>query len=156
MAASYLKKAFDPVLMRRIALETYRVMREVEAEVVVVRGLSGIVVATAMAALFNTPFAVVRKDKESSHSTNGFEVNTDRSDFSDRIYDDWMIVDDLIATGATLRAIAESIKESLTIEGRCKGIALYANGDSSTSERKFWKINGYDAPIFDVGKGIDG
>lgn len=35
MAAGYLKKAFDPVQLRRIALETYRVMRERDAGVIV-------------------------------------------------------------------------------------------------------------------------
>ena len=153
MASGYLKKAFDPVLLRRIALETYLVMQQVEAEVVIARGLSGIVVATAMGTLFNAPFAIVRKPDESTHSTNGsLEVHTDRvGSYSERIYDDYIIVDDLISTGATMKAIAAAAKSSSTIDGRCVGIALYGNQYSGTSSKGTWEINGKQVRIFNVG-----
>jgi orotate phosphoribosyltransferase-like protein len=151
MAASYIKRAFDPVLLRRIALETYQVMRSVGAEVVVVRGLSGTVVATTMAALFNTPFAIVRKPNESSHSSFGLEVHTVFSEetFNNETYRDWIIVDDLISTGTTIREIKDKVDSSV-IKGICKGIVLYANENSTQRNAVVWKVGRYKVPITNV------
>lgn len=153
MAASYLKKAFDPAKLRRIALETYRVMQTRQAEVIVARGLSGIVVATACGALFNAPFAIVRKENEGSHSGASLEVHTDREEgrYGSREYNDWLIVDDFIVTGLTMDEIGKAVARAGGFTGRCVGIALY---NYKASTHTSWRINGYSTPAFDVG-GID-
>lgn len=148
MAASYMKQAFDTVLLRRIALETYRIMQEVDAEIVVARGLSGIVIVTSMAALFNTPFAIVRKANEQRHSTNLVEISG--SEYQK--YTNWIVVDDFISSGETMHEIAYAMERELTRDdqayqaylcGVCKGIVLYGY---RRDDYKHW--NG--VPVFPV------
>jgi adenine/guanine phosphoribosyltransferase-like PRPP-binding protein len=67
MPSSHLRKVFDPETLRRVARESERLRVEHGADIVVVRGLSGTLAASAMNAMFGTPFAVVRKQNEISH-----------------------------------------------------------------------------------------
>lgn len=103
-----------------------------------------------MAALFDTPFAIVRKPDESTHSSWGLEVHAPYDmDYVER-YDDWIIVDDLISSGKTVTAIVEAVHKSPLISGKCVGIALYANDNSSSSHLKSWQIGRWDVPMIDV------
>ena len=151
MAAGYLKHAFDPKLTRRVALETCKVMQYVDADIVVVRGLSGSLIASAMSTLFGIPFAVVRKPGETSHSLAAIEIAGDWPR-----YDNWIIVDDFIATGHTVEEIGRAVKERKNdfgeIQGRCVGIVLYGS-----RRRKYenWDINGKQVQIYPIDVGDD-
>lgn len=138
MASCYLNNVFNPCRLRRIAIEAEVIREREKAEIVVVRGLSGVLVATAMSTLFGTPFAVVRKDTESSHG--------EPLELGDRLgkFKNWIIVDDLISSGKTIEQIADRVRYCWSISGKCKGIILYH--DRSAGET--WEVLEKKVPIF--------
>lgn len=141
MASYYLNNVFNPFRLRRIAIEAEVIREREKAEIVVVRGLSGVLVATAMSTLFGTPFAVVRKDTESSHG--------EPLELSDRLgkFKNWIIVDDLISSGKTIEQIADRVRVyqcCWSISGKCKGIILYRDSRSGAT----WEVLGKKVPIF--------
>lgn len=150
MATGYLRKAFDPVKVKKLAKETAAIAVKVGADVVVCRGLSGIIVATVVGAIYKIPFAVVRKDTESTHSSNSIEVHNE----SVAAYEDYIIVDDFIASGTTLREIENAIKNDnkWSIKGDCVGIVLYNDSNDYMSRN----INGHTAPIFRIDRNKKG
>lgn len=153
MASSHLRKVFDPATLRIIAAETERLRVEHGAAIVVVRGLSGTLVASAMSAMFGTPFAVARKSNEVSHGS-AVEVVAYSEAGEQKEYQDWIIVDDLIASGTTVKAIREAVDNYApsTIQGRCVGIVLYHwRGDRPEQDLG----GGYSVPVFPIGQTVD-
>ncbi len=117
------------------------------ADIVVVRGLSGIMVATAMSLLHRTPIAIVRKPTENSHGSSVETVGDGLFDATPR-YNDWMIVDDLISSGKTVREIHEAFSSHWTVDGDCIAIALYNADEASDGSHN---IGGREIPTFDIG-----
>ena len=139
MSSQHLRKPFNPVQLRKIAAEMEHRRKDSGADVVVVRGLSGILLASAMSTLFDTPIAVVRKPNEQSH---GYEIEVvDEEELDDyrtqsKTYGNWVIVDDLVASGTTVRSILEAVKrQNATFTGQCVGILLY---NSDYESRDTW------------------
>lgn len=150
MPSYHLRKVFNPETLRRVAAESERLRIELGADIVCVRGLSGTLAASAMCSTYGTPFAVVRKDNEISHGRTVEVVDYD--DNGDRQYHDWIIVDDLIASGHTVKMItAGVIAYDDTILGRCKGIVLYHALDDA-EERD---MGGYSVPVINIGKKVE-
>lgn len=86
-------------------------------EFIAVRGMSGALISGLVAAHFRKSISIVRKPKavESSH---GLRLE------GTQVARDYIIIDDCIYTGATIRAILTGIGE-LAPESRCMGIFLY-------------------------------
>lgn len=160
MVSEYLKNAFIPEELERIANSVYRVVKETNSELIVARGISGTIVVSAVAAIHKIPFAIVRKPNESSHSYEEVELTDKvlRSVYTNAIdyttyHTNWLIVDDLISTGATVRIIAKAIVDEQEVNGdiagKCTGIVLYAE---HRARRDVYKLPalGYDVPIFKV------
>lgn len=146
MPSSHLRKVFDPEKVKKIAAETERLRIEYGADIVCVRGLSGTLAASAMNTLFGTPFAVVRKPDEKSH---GRPVEfVDEWDVDVRSYDHWIIVDDLIASGRTVREIRQAIGgyTPCSIRGRCQAIVLY-HESGYDNRTEFDLGDGYIVPV---------
>lgn len=147
MPVEYLRRAFDPHSLKRIADYTFKTACRVDAEIIVARGLSGTIIAAAVAAAHGMPFGIVRKPTESGHSSAGIEVTEDLNGYAPA-YHNYLIVDDFICTGTTMRAIEEEIQNYRhKISGNCRGIVLY---NSYGTDRTVWEINGHDAPIYRI------
>lgn len=152
MPSPHLKHVFDPESLRKIATETERLRVELGAGIMAVRGLSGTLVASAMNVMFGTPFAVARKPNELSHGSAVELVDYyyDSEGFHDRRYENWLIVDDLIASGRTVREIYRevAVRDNI-IRGECKGIVLY----HSDYGRSFTMVvdAGPVVPVFYIG-----
>lgn len=91
---------------------------KVEFKYIVVRGLSGILMGTLVAHRMGKTLAVVRKKDEGSH---GFSVEAG-GNWGDVMKDNFIIIDDLIDSGATVHAIFTEMKDYNII---CSGIFLY-------------------------------
>lgn len=137
MAAGYLKKAFDPKTLKVIAKETYNIAIELDVDIIIVRGLSGVLVAAAIAAKYNMPFGVVRKPSEVSHSTSTLEW----PDYG--MYKTGLIVDDFIVSGATIQTIVDTVGRH-TPKTKLTGLVLY----NAVNEDR---IRYAGMPIFKVG-----
>jgi adenine/guanine phosphoribosyltransferase-like PRPP-binding protein len=81
------------------------------------RGMSGAMVAPAVAIKLGKPFILVRKRGDGSHSEHQVEGAVGCSRY--------IIVDDLIASGETVRAIQDDV--SRHSKATCVGIALWFN-----------------------------
>lgn len=86
------------------------------------RGMSGALVAPLVAREMRKKLLMVRKAKDSSHS-----MHTVEGDFSTKQY---VIIDDMISSGNTLRGIIEDVKKDFIKERvatlpECVGIVLY-------------------------------
>lgn len=149
MPSAHLEKVFDPIQLRRIALQTELLRLQRQADIVVARGLSGTIVAAAMSTLFGTPFAIVRKLEETSHGRSLEVIDTD-DNFRTIRYSNWVIVDDLISSGATVQAIMDRIARHPDIfQGECTGIILYHN--TNTIEDTYSIDDGRTFPLFYIG-----
>lgn len=112
----YLNPVFNE--LPEIAKYVAKIMDEVKADIVVGRGLSGSLVAAAVNALYGKKYAVVRKDDE-NHSS--YEVE---SSGNDNKHGDYIIVDDLICTGRTIKNIRDRVRDTYEF-GNLIGIVLY-------------------------------
>lgn len=87
-------------------------------ELIAFRGMSGALVGPMVAARLNKEFLMVRKRKDNSHSS--FDVEGTVPVTSQR----YIIVDDFICSGRTVRTVIDKISEVLP-EAECVGIAVY-------------------------------
>jgi adenine/guanine phosphoribosyltransferase-like PRPP-binding protein len=142
MGVSYIRKALDPKTLKKIALGTYKVYKEVNADVIVARGLSGSIIASAVGAKYGVPFAIVRKPMEGSHSAELIEMATEG-----KTYKDWIIVDDFISSGNTIRTIMEAVEKDGNFNGKCKAIVLYNDMDK---DHRFTSDKHGDVPVFRI------
>lgn len=154
MASMYLRKTFNPKLLPGIATKVYKTAREIGAEIIVGRGLSGTIVASAIGAMYEFPFAIVRKDGESSHAEHTLEIS--EPEYDDRYvcnkWGNWCIVDDFIVSGRTVEEIAKEIKSQYWIfTGDCVGIILY-NVGGQVSDSHWIETLERSVPIYRVGK----
>ena len=101
------------------------------------RGLSGSLIVPTLAGLMKKEFLAVRKDGESSHSRYPIEGNYACQKF--------IIVDDLIHSGKTIKEISDSVKaeiqSSMGHTPELVGIALY-NGDPYSEESSYRTVLG--------------
>jgi adenine/guanine phosphoribosyltransferase-like PRPP-binding protein len=110
-----------------------------DIDTIAVRGVSGMVMGAQLALKLNKNLCVVRK-KDGSHSDNDVESGM-------AFQGNYIILDDLIDTGATIKAILKKIKENDAQAVRsngwenkavghstCLGIYLYRNNDVSSLE----------------------
>lgn len=128
--ASYLKNVFDRKQRRTVINKAVEILKEAKKELqfeaIAFRGLSGAVVAPEIADALDVDIIAVRKP-DNSHSYNSVEHNDYHSKY--------IIVDDLIDTGRTIKAIVEEIKIKMGTTPQLVGIYLY-NPTCMTDNRK--------------------
>lgn len=115
MRAYYLKEAMDREDRKQALRWLGQVMREIDKETpfdaVAVTGLSGLLMGPVVADRLGKGIIVVRKEGEKNHSGYAIESSVSGK---------YVIVDDFISTGATIRRIVDNVGEG------CVGICLYA------------------------------
>jgi phosphoribosylpyrophosphate synthetase len=83
---------------------------------IVVRGTSGLLVGPEVASRLKKPLGVVRKKTDNSHYCYGYEGTV--------IGSRYIIIDDFIASGDTVRAIVKEM-ESVLPDSKCVGVYCY-------------------------------
>jgi adenine/guanine phosphoribosyltransferase-like PRPP-binding protein len=109
--SSYLSKAFDPNLRTTVA-EAVKILKPhlKEFDAIAVRGTSGLIIGSILSYLLRKSLVVVRKPYavESSHKVYDVECPIKNGSY--------LIVDDQIATGTTVKAMQKAINEYTTLK----------------------------------------
>lgn len=114
--SNYLSKVYNPcifsALVREATAEIKRLREELQFDAIAFRGSSGCALAYPVGAALEIPLIYVRKPEECSHGRpqEGF-------DGAVRTY---IIIDDFISTGKTVRTIMETLQPA-----QCLGIVTY-------------------------------
>jgi len=95
-----------------------------EFDTIVCCGISGIVFGLPLARKMGRKIVIVRKDGDGTHSTNRVESDC----FANEV-GNYIIVDDLIDSGATLERILKEMKEHSGKKGKHVATYLYAGGN---------------------------
>lgn len=116
--SSYLHHALEPAKVRPFIAAAVKLLRGKSFEAIAFRGMSGAVVAPLLAYSMNKSLIMVRKpeDKYSSHATLPVEGDINAANY--------IIVDDCVATGRTIRTILAEV-EIFAPEAQCIGVLLY-------------------------------
>lgn len=120
-SGGYTEVHYSPRAMRAhaAALAAYlpELMRDTGAEAIAVQGKSGIAMAFAVSMLIDIPIIVVRKPSEGSHGreVEGPNINIRR----------YLILDDLVATGSTVRRVVDRLSEYSAYNLECAGVVVY-------------------------------
>ena len=102
--SGYMKAAFDPDLLIRIAERTIDIDDLDSFDTMIGTGLSGALAIPTLARYFGKNWAIVRKDNDNSHGMYRVEGTFGNS---------WVFVDDLIASGRTLCNVFAAMKNHI-------------------------------------------
>jgi len=148
MISTYLEPVITKPQVLIPAFIEYIEKQNLEFDAILCRGTSGIIPASIIGYLLDVPVVVVRKHEETSHSYTNFEG---------QCYDRYIIIDDMIDSGATIDAIIKEAKDAAKIpnnwigrkcrESKIVGIFLY-NYAFSPKTRKKIKIYPFREYIF--------
>jgi adenine/guanine phosphoribosyltransferase-like PRPP-binding protein len=118
MQTDYLSSVFAdyPNKLNLIIRQTVRELKKIEFDVIVVRGVSGLLLGVTLSKRLKKGLVVVRKPNEGTHSTFICEGTMPTRG------NKWIIVDDILVTGNTLRAIFRAL--AYCIDGFV-GVYLY-------------------------------
>lgn len=94
--------------------------RQAKIDAIAGCGHSGLLVAGAMGYILNIPVIAVRKGSNEAKA-DGFKVNAVLSQPATR----WAIIDDLVASGDTVKRIVETSREAGLVHGNPKLLLLY-------------------------------
>ena len=123
---SYLSSYMRPATLGRAVDNLCRLAidKRLEFDTVVFRGVSGALVAPGVALKLGKLLAVCRKPTEKAHCSAGLET-------SYLPVHRYVIVDDFICSGSTIRAILEDVK-AREPSAVCVGVLLYADKPEDT------------------------
>lgn len=99
---------------------------------ILLRGVSGLLVGPTVAMQLGKPFIILRKPNDGSHSQQKFETgNLDPLDADSDFPISYIIIDDLISTGTTIKSIKESVEKkaryyNVEREVNLRAVFLYA------------------------------
>lgn len=122
-------------MVDKLILSAKQMRREVGFDTIAFQGTSGAAAAYILAKELYVPLICIRKENDKSHYTrdNGlFEGSLEAKRY--------IIVDDFICSGATVRRIENIIHEKLKGEAKCVGYLMYS------SSRDPYKH--YDRPVW--------
>jgi orotate phosphoribosyltransferase-like protein len=122
MSVSYSSKPHNPetlkLIVKRAKIDLTPIMKSTSKKIgFAFRGTSGALVAPILAHQFNTSCVVVRKPTEERHSSLAVEYSNDLTHY--------IIVDDFISSGKTIKNIKDDIKTHSTLD--FIGVWLYQN-----------------------------
>jgi len=88
-------------------------------DAIVCTGISGLLVGPTLAYMLSKRLAIVRKDCDrNNHATERVESGLNKKDR-------WIFVDDLIASGETIRHVERTMNKLIGFEGKMAGHYLY-------------------------------
>lgn len=114
--AGHLERGLNPDLRRMTVENVIRVLRHYDFDAIAFTGLSGSLIVPTVAMLMNKTLLAVRKDNDKCHSGRLVE-----GDYNARRY---IIVDDMISSGDTLRSIVDKISSAVP-NAHCLGSLEY-------------------------------
>jgi hypothetical protein len=118
---SYSHEAFASSL-DHIIYNFLAVTQDVQVGSLVGRGLSGALVIPTVARTLGIPFAIMRKNDESSHGSPGGIEGT--------ITDNWVFFDDFVETGKTFQEVCNNLRSYFYSEPlKCAGLYQYQRTD---------------------------
>lgn len=146
--AMWLKTLFDPEdltsVCNNIANEINHDKLLMSIDAIAITGISGAVLGGAISFLTGIPLIVIRKD-DKTHS--GYDV--EYSDELNRLNTlHYIIIDDLIATGATIQKIQEKINKRIGVNELVK---IYLYHDSASKASFTMENLDINCPIFAIG-----
>jgi orotate phosphoribosyltransferase-like protein len=100
--AEYLSRIIRTENLRKTLKDTRKVLEKLQFDAIAFRGMSGAMLAPTLALRMNKTLLMVRKGTENSHSTRPVE--------GDKAARRYVIVDDLVDSGCTVRAICDEVK----------------------------------------------
>jgi orotate phosphoribosyltransferase-like protein len=116
-APNWLIPSLDPRYRRRIVANASMTLRRVRFDGIVVTGISGLAMGSAIAYEMDKHLVAVRKNREQCHSRNSIE-NILGDSFT------WIFIDDHITSGETVERVFTSMARSYP-HAPCAGIFLY-------------------------------
>lgn len=127
-APDYDEAAFIPEVRAFLVRKIVQVIKKEfpQTKAIAGRGNSGIPLASIVSYKMNLPMIAARRDRHEGHdnrATNGYIGDGD-----------YIIVDDLIASGHTVSQIVNAAREA-GCKGKCGGIILYGGGSDRHSHR---------------------
>jgi adenine/guanine phosphoribosyltransferase-like PRPP-binding protein len=114
-------------------------IRNLKFDAIAVRGISGMLVGSPLAAATESQLIIVRKDTEKTHSDSKVEGWGRKQNI--------LIVDDFIETGETIDQIYESIMEKCD-SPKIVGILLYASTAKQCDLNTYQHPDGTDFPVY--------
>lgn len=100
--------------------EAIKNLKGVEFDTIVVTGVSGLVFGVPLAQRMKKHIAIIRKDKDGTHSHKSIEATVKRDEFGR-----WLFVDDLIDTGKTETRVKAKVKEHTDCNSTYVGAYLF-------------------------------
>lgn len=128
MHAEYLKSVFDVRLRNRTVAAIVKILKtnRVKYDTIAVSGVSGITMGSMVAFHLKKRLAIVRKKSDVTHSWITVEHLSESRNKGK--FHRYVIIDDLISSGDTVKNIAANIKKETNGKGECVGTVLYDNG----------------------------
>lgn len=124
-SASWLHPILCPGGLKLEVASAARALKKIEFDAIAFTGLSGAVLASAVALKMDKLLYCVRKVGENRHSDYDVEGPLGKLRY--------IIIDDLIQSGATLRRIISQVRKHSDNQAVLAGIWLYRNSDLITS-----------------------
>ena len=122
---SYLEDGLNPIYRAKVVTNLVTVLKRVEFDTIVCRGVSGLMMAPILGHLLNKPITIIRKEGEGAHSSRDVEGETRVKSY--------VIVDDFISTGSTIETIIVAMQKHLDYQlpnlesvKACRGVFTYA------------------------------
>ena len=133
MASSYLNKVLNRAERKLVIATAVRKLRKIKDkfDAIAVTGSSGLLIGPAVADKLDKELILVRKDKDNSHSCLAIE-----HDGISQLDVRYIILDDMVASGDTVRAIHRKISENgYGVNFDYVGLYLYNQNAESFSYR---------------------
>lgn len=124
--SNYITKFLDPKTLLLVQSGAVKLLTDFgldNFDAIAFCGISGALVAPAVAAMLDKELIVVRKRQDSSHSQEIVE-----GPYTTKKY---VIIDDLVESGKTARIMIENIHYRLSEDAKCVALCLYNQSDGS-------------------------
>ncbi len=136
ICSDYLSRLLYPATYKLTLKKAIAVLKKYDFDAIAFRGMSGAIIAPAIAAAMGKTVIMVRKAGDGSHSTCAIE--------GDRATQSYVIVDDFISSGATVQEIESKVAGFTTTatEGpaKCLGVLELAYLPNKTRHCRYRKL----------------
>lgn len=126
--SDYLQAVFDKKSLKTIVRKVSAEVRILKPDAIVCRGVSGISVAFPVGLRCSVPVVVVRKPRDGSHSRYRTEGTYS--------FNSYVIVDDFILSGTTLREISAGVVRHAAGPPACTAVITYIGIPNYKSKEK--------------------
>ncbi len=117
ISSAYLRAPLNPRKLDKFLKAAKEVLKACDFDAIAFRGMSGALVAPLLAHKLHKTLIMVRKENDSTHAMRLVE--------GDRAAERYLIVDDFMSSGNTVRMIAQCIHSWMNGEAKCAGVMLY-------------------------------